>query len=168
MVGIDKGELHLAFKTTVPFLTIYQNLADSVGTWQKWPPLVRRQPEIGHTTGTFIVWQINRVNRGVVRGILIKVPCGASLKRSCFQNCLATSSTRDGCRREPKRWLPAPRRWNSLLCLLQGAPLPYNLTHFHPSAPHAGARGARNRAMSITISLNICCDTATAASGNLT
>ena len=55
MVGIDKGELHLSLKTTVPFLTINQNLVDSVGTREKWPPLVGCQLEIGHITRNFIV-----------------------------------------------------------------------------------------------------------------
>ena len=40
-----------------------------------------------------------------------------------------------------------------------------NLTR---SAPHAGAGGARSRAMSISMSLNICRDTATSAIWNVT
>ena len=51
------------------------------------------------------------------------------------------------CRRQPKRWLPASRRSNSLLCLLQGAPLP------SPSAasdPHMPACRCRPRLQLLT------------------
>src|SRR6516162_4850570 len=61
VVGIDKGEVYLAIEATVPFFTITKN---------------------------FTVWQIDRVYRGVLRGILIKMPCSASLKCPYFQNCL--------------------------------------------------------------------------------
>jgi len=59
--------------------------------------------------------------------------------------------------------LPPSQRWNSLLCLHQGAPLPSLSVASDACAPLAGAGGDRSRAISDRISANICRDTATSA-----
>jgi len=62
------------------------------------------------------------------------------------------------------RGLSGSRRWNSCLCFDQGVPMPsWSVAHPTPRAPHAGAGGARRRAISDRISWNIWRDTATSA-----
>jgi hypothetical protein len=62
----------------------------------------------------------------------------------------------------------AQHRRNSLLCLHQGAPLPSPPVASDSIPGHAGAGGARSRAISERISANICRDTATSAIWNVT
>ena len=62
---------------------------------------------------------------------------------------------------------PGLQGWNSRGFRAQGAPLPA-VASASPFAGHAGAGGARSRAMSMRISANICRDTATSASWNVT
>ena len=67
------------------------------------------------------------------------------------------------------RQLPVPGRWNAPVCRHQGAPLPSSSAAFRPPKPgHAGAGGARSRAISDKISANICRGTATSAIWNVT
>jgi len=66
------------------------------------------------------------------------------------------------------RRLTAPRRFDPLLCVTKAHPSQRCLSHPDPSAPHAGAGGTRNWAISIKISLNISRDTATSAIWNVT
>ena len=61
------------------------------------------------------------------------------------------------------RRLTAPKRRHAPLCLHQGVPLCSLLAARRPSTPYAGAGGARNRAITDSISANICRDTATSA-----
>jgi hypothetical protein len=58
--------------------------------------------------------------------------------------------------------------WRPPVCLHQGAPQPSLPVAFDPGPSHAGAGGARNRAISTGISLNICRDTATSANWKVT
>jgi len=60
------------------------------------------------------------------------------------------------------------RRENSLICLHQSAPLPWFARLIRFPRLHAGAGGARSRAISDRMSANSCRDTATSAMWKVT
>src|SRR5215467_5593834 len=73
----------------------------------------------------------------------------------------AKSPNRNGCRGQRSDGLPPRCARKLMLCLRHGAPLPSLFVAFDPCTSHAGAGGARSRAISIRMSLNITRDTVT-------
>ena len=65
-------------------------------------------------------------------------------------------------------WLTAPKRRNALIWGIKAHLRCRRLPHLTLSSPHAGAGGARSRAISARMTANICRDTATSAIWNVT
>ena len=91
-------------------------------------------------------------------GVILRSPSRGGKRNSIAIGPLAAKKT----------GLSAAPGQNSRFCLDQGAPLPSPAAASHQSPGHAGAGGARRRAISDRILANICRGTATSAIWNVT
>ncbi len=98
----------------------------------------------------------NKILTDILRipGSLSEIYCSGGARRNGIRSP-PTPLTAEAATRSASQGL------NSLRCVHQGAPLASSSTASDPISGHAGAGGARNRAISDRISANNCRDTAT-------